>query len=206
MFWRKLPSELTLIPVISIVLIVNSIISIVKFFKSISIDEGRLLFTAPIKGWELICSKYLEFISSGLILIILTIVGTMITGGNINLLIITSMSILWGFFILFILITSLSVIFKSYFSNTGICIVLTVVSMVIISGIISILELVTYFISKGGNHMKYVIRCRESGDIIENNLTFSEALEIVRDFESEDFTNGTYTPDFYEIAEEETEG
>ncbi len=146
MFWRKLPSELTLIPVISIVLIVNSIISIVKFFKSISIDEGRLLFTAPIKGWELICSKYLEFISSGLILIILTIVGTMITGGNINLLIITSMSILWGFFILFILITSLSVIFKSYFSNTGICIVLTVVSMVIISGIISILELVTYFI------------------------------------------------------------
>ena len=54
--------------------------------------------------------------------------------------------------------------------------------------------------------MKYVIQCRESGDIIENNLTLAEAMEIVKDFESEDFTNGTYSPDFYEIAEEETEG
>lgn len=54
--------------------------------------------------------------------------------------------------------------------------------------------------------MKYVIQCRESGDIIEDNLTLSEALEIVKDFESEDFTNGNYTPDFYEIVEEEREG
>ena len=53
--------------------------------------------------------------------------------------------------------------------------------------------------------MRYVIKCRDSGDIIENNLTLSEALEIVRDFEAEDFTNGTYTPDFYEITEKEEE-
>ena len=145
-FWSKIPSELIFIPVISIVLIVNSIMLIVKFFKSISIDEGRLLFIAPIKGWELVSSKYLEFICLGLILIVLTIIGTMLTGGKVNLLIMTSMSVLWGFFILFILITSLSVIFKSYFSNTGICIVLTVVSMVIISGVISILKFVTYLI------------------------------------------------------------
>lgn len=144
--WSKIPSELIFIPVISIVLIVNSIMLIVKFFKSISIDEGRLLFIAPIKGWELVSSKYLEFICLGLILIVLTIIGTMVTGGKVNLLIMTSMSVLWGFFILFILITSLSVIFKSYFSNTGICIVLTVVSMVIISGVISILKFVTYLI------------------------------------------------------------
>ncbi|MBS4955928.1 MAG: hypothetical protein KHZ99_02595 [Clostridium sp.] len=145
-FWSKLPSELIFIPVVSMILIVNSIMLIVKFLKSISIDEGRLLFIAPIKGWELVFSKYLEFICLGLILIVFTIIGTMVTGGNINLLLMTSMSILWGFFILFILITSLSVIFKSYFSNTGICIVLTVISMAIISGVISILKLVTYFI------------------------------------------------------------
>ena len=53
--------------------------------------------------------------------------------------------------------------------------------------------------------MRYVIKCRESGDVIENNLTLSDALEIVKDFESEDFTNGNYIRDFYEIAEEETE-
>ena len=51
--------------------------------------------------------------------------------------------------------------------------------------------------------MKYVIQCRESGDIIEDNLTLSDALEIVKDFESEDWENGNYTPGFYEIAEME---
>ena len=50
--------------------------------------------------------------------------------------------------------------------------------------------------------MRYVIRCRESGDIIEDNLTLVESLEIVKDFESEDWENGNYTPDFYEITEE----
>lgn len=54
--------------------------------------------------------------------------------------------------------------------------------------------------------MRYIIQCRESGDIIEDNLTLSEALEIVKDFESEDFSNGNYTPDFYEITEQKTEG
>ena len=97
-FWSKLPSELIFIPVVSMILIVNSIMLIVKFLKSISIDEGRLLFIAPIKGWELVFSKYLEFICLGLILIVFTIIGTMVTGGNINLLLMTSMSILWGFF------------------------------------------------------------------------------------------------------------
>lgn len=142
----RVPSDVTFIPVISVVLIINFIISIGKFLKSISIEEGRLLFLTPIKGWELICAKYLEFIGLGLLLILFTSIGNMIIGGDSKLIIITSLSILLGVFILFILITSLSVIFKSYFSNTGICIVLTVVSMVIISGIISILELVTYFI------------------------------------------------------------
>lgn len=54
--------------------------------------------------------------------------------------------------------------------------------------------------------MRYVIKCRESGDIIENDLTLLEAMEIVKDFESEDFSNGNYTPDFYEITEKEEEG
>ena len=53
--------------------------------------------------------------------------------------------------------------------------------------------------------MRYVIQCRETGDIIEDNLTLADALEIVKDFEAEDFTNGNYTPDFYEIAEMERE-
>ncbi len=78
-FWSKLPSELIFIPVVSMFLIVNSIMLIVKFLKSISIDEGRLLFIAPIKGWELVFSKYLEFIC-------LTVISMAIISGVISIL------------------------------------------------------------------------------------------------------------------------
>ena len=129
----RVPSDVTFIPVISVVLIINFIISIGKFLKSISIEEGRLLFLTPIKGWELICAKYLEFIGLGLLLILFTSIGNMIIGGDSKLIIITSLSILLGVFILFILITSLIVIFKSYISNTGTCVILTIISMWIIA-------------------------------------------------------------------------
>ena len=40
----RVPSDVTFTPVISVMLIINFIISIGKFLKSISIEEGRLLF------------------------------------------------------------------------------------------------------------------------------------------------------------------
>lgn len=142
----RVPSDVTFIPVISVVLIINFIISIGKFLKSISIEEGRLLFLTPIKGWELICAKYLEFIGLGLLLILFTSIGNMIIGGDSKLIIITSLSILLGVFILFILITSLIVIFKSYISNTGTCVILTIISMWIIAILIVLLKIISYFI------------------------------------------------------------
>ena len=82
------------------------------------------------------------FIIEGIILVLLTIIGTAISGGEIGMLSITSISILWGFLVLLILITTLTIIYKSYFNSTGICILLTVITMAIFGGIISILELI----------------------------------------------------------------
>ena len=45
----------------------------------------------------------------------------------------------------------------------------------------------------------YIIRDRETGTEIEEAKTYSEAFQIVMQYESEDKKNGDYTEDFYEI-------
>ena len=169
-FWSWIPSEYTFIPVISVILLISLISAIVKFMKSISSEEGRLLFLAPIKGWEFLIGKYVGFIIEGIILVLLTIIGTAISGGEIGMLSITSISILWGFLVLLILITTLTIIYKSYFNSTGICILLTVITMAIFGGIISILELICYIALPS----VYLI----IGDFLEINL-FNTFVYIV---------------------------
>ena len=48
---------------------------------------------------------------------------------------------------------------------------------------------------------KYVIRDRESGNIIESNLTLDEAQKLLSIFESQDEEDDIYEADFYEIVE-----
>ena len=48
----------------------------------------------------------------------------------------------------------------------------------------------------------YKIQDREAGNVIETGLTYEEAVNLLAKFEEEDKQDGTYTPDFYEIAEE----
>ena len=48
----------------------------------------------------------------------------------------------------------------------------------------------------------YKIQDREAGNVIETGLTLEEAEELLTRFEKEDKQDGTYTPNFYEIAEE----
>jgi DNA-binding Xre family transcriptional regulator len=50
--------------------------------------------------------------------------------------------------------------------------------------------------------MSYVIRSRESGDTIEAAATLDEAKKIVESYEAEDRKDGSFTPDFYEICEQ----
>lgn len=52
--------------------------------------------------------------------------------------------------------------------------------------------------------MTYVTRDREAGNVIDEFDTLKEAEEAIRKYEEEDKTDGTYTPNFYEIAEDET--
>jgi hypothetical protein len=53
--------------------------------------------------------------------------------------------------------------------------------------------------------MKYLIRDRETGSVIEDAKTKEIAQSILDHYESEDKKEGTYTPDFYEIIESEEE-
>lgn len=50
--------------------------------------------------------------------------------------------------------------------------------------------------------MKYSVRCRENGDVIEYARTMEEAEAIIAKYEAEDTEEGIFSPDFYEIVEE----
>lgn len=168
--WSWISSEYIFIPVISVTLIISLISAIVKFMKSISSEEGRLLFLAPIKGWEFLAAKYIGFLIDGTVLILLSIVGAAISGGELSMLSVTAISILCFSLILLILITTLTIIYKSYFNSTGICIILTVITMGILGGAISILQLICYIALPS----LYLI----VGEVLEINL-FNSFINIV---------------------------
>lgn len=50
--------------------------------------------------------------------------------------------------------------------------------------------------------MKYTIRDREAGNIIDTFCTYEEARQELDRYEEDDKANGIYTEDFYEIVEE----
>jgi len=45
----------------------------------------------------------------------------------------------------------------------------------------------------------YQIICREDGTIICSNLTLEEAENLVANYEMEDFANGEWDKDFYQV-------
>lgn len=54
--------------------------------------------------------------------------------------------------------------------------------------------------------MVYVVRDREAGNVIEYCKTLEEAESTVMVYEDADKDDGIYTPNFYEIVEEEDDG
>lgn len=51
--------------------------------------------------------------------------------------------------------------------------------------------------------MKYIIRDREAGNVIDKFATQEEAELALQEYEEEDKRDGTYEPDFYEIIKED---
>jgi hypothetical protein len=48
---------------------------------------------------------------------------------------------------------------------------------------------------------KYKILDRQTGELIESDLTLEQAKQIIEVFEETDKSEGIYEPDFYEIVE-----
>jgi hypothetical protein len=51
----------------------------------------------------------------------------------------------------------------------------------------------------------YQIQCRESGDPIEEFMTYEEAMQKVIEYESADEKEGIYEPNFYTIVQIEVD-
>lgn len=50
--------------------------------------------------------------------------------------------------------------------------------------------------------MKYVVRDRETGTMIEETTSYEQAEKIVEEFKEQDKAEGNYVDNFYEIAME----
>jgi hypothetical protein len=48
---------------------------------------------------------------------------------------------------------------------------------------------------------KYIIKCRETGTVIEEESTYAAAENTLYEYEETDKKEGNYTLDFYEIVE-----
>lgn len=109
-------------------LAVNFITSIVIFYKQVSREEGRLIFTFPIKAWEFIIAKFSEFIiiQGGFTLIVYLF--SLISANSVSRLVrLVSISIAFGTIIGYIFIASFTVIFSSYLNNAGLVILAVII-------------------------------------------------------------------------------
>jgi hypothetical protein len=49
------------------------------------------------------------------------------------------------------------------------------------------------------NEKLYYITCRESGSVLESNLTYIEAVDLINEYEQEDINNRDWVANFYAI-------
>lgn len=59
-------------------------------------------------------------------------------------------------------------------------------------------------VANGDKREIFAVMCRENGDLIERELTASEAVHDIEVFEKEDRENDSYTEDFYEVGIKDT--
>lgn len=124
--------------------------SVTNFIKCISKQEGRLLFQSPIKGWEFMCAKYLEYLIVTIVVMILFIIvsllGSIILIDTYGVILIAMMAIVVTFES-YVVITSSVVIANCYFTKRWKAIVATVITLgifnIISKFIVTIIQSVT---------------------------------------------------------------
>ncbi|MDI9219033.1 hypothetical protein [Clostridium tertium] len=123
---------------ISTFLAINFITSIIKFISQISKDNGKLIFTLPIKAWEFMIAKYIEFIIlQGSIALVAYIVSSLSGNAMAEVVKMAVFGVAFGTTAAYIVITSFIVIFSSYIYNVGLCILAVIVGGGIIQSFVS---------------------------------------------------------------------
>ena len=155
LFGLIFPGEFYYIPVISVALTINFIVAIVKYIKSLSSEDGRMIFMAPISGWQFILAKFLEFLIIQVSAIILVCILTILSNGDIFSIFKIATSILLGLSTSYIFITSFIVIVSCYFNKVSMRVFMTIVSMILFGIVIgslkgiNILSLPYFYVSIG---------------------------------------------------------
>lgn len=151
------------IALISTFLGLNFIASIIRFVKQISKEKGRLLFTLPVKSSEFFVAKILEFIIIQGAIVIVTYILSLLSGNSlVELIRLSSTTIMYGTIIAYVIVISFIVIFVSYIKNIALSLVAVVIGGSAISGVVErIIQLVTnffpYFYIQIGSFMKFDI-------------------------------------------------
>lgn len=137
----------SILPAVSVMIVVNFIIAIVKFSLQISNDEGRIIQLVPVKGWEFLIAKYIEFVIIQIGLVILGILACFILRGGSTIVFISSVSETFGLLIAYMMITAFIIISASYFEKTGVCVLTTILGCLIYNLALFILQvIITIFI------------------------------------------------------------
>lgn len=106
------------------VLGINFIVSIVTFSLQISKEQGKLVFMFPVKSWEYMIAKYLEFIIFQLAVVSIFSLIAVVAGSSIREVLVTAVIATGvGTSIAYIIITAFIVIVASYIHNTVLCII-----------------------------------------------------------------------------------
>ncbi|WP_195262725.1 hypothetical protein [Clostridium sp. 1001275B_160808_H3] len=123
---------------ISTFLAINFITSIIKFISQISKDNGKLIFTLPIKAWEFMIAKYIEFIIlQWSIALVAYIVSSLSGNAMAEVVKMAVFGVAFGTTAAYIVIISFIVIFSSYIYNVGLCILAVIVGGGIIQSFVS---------------------------------------------------------------------
>lgn len=158
-------------------LVVNFITSIVIFYKQVSREEGRLIFTFPIKAWEFIIAKFTEFIiiQGGFALIVYLF--SLISVNSVSSLVrLVSISTAFGTIVGYIFIASFTVIFSSYFNNA----VLVILAVILGGGFIqSIVEGIIWAVTRVFPYVYMRVGTFIEVDIINTLLSLAWTVALV---------------------------
>ena len=125
---------------------INFIVAIIKFSLQVSKDEGNLVFMFPVKSWEFMVAKFLEFTIMQAVIVLVVLITSLLSLSSISgMIVLTSVATAFGTVVAYIAITSYIVIFASYINNTFLC----VLAVIFGGGIIeSIVEFINWGITR----------------------------------------------------------